>query len=370
MLRSRILPILCLTLIGGDAGAETSPAVSTISALQAALSRARAGQEIRIAPGDYGIFETSANFAGPVTLVSADPSRPAHFSGMRLRGVRNLTFVNIDIGRSPQNEPSFSNIVEIHGGSGIRFSGGSIHGSLDEDPAGDLTGLTARETVGLQIDNTRFEDLGLGLVLYGVTNGSINNNQFRFIRSDAIDLAGVSASSIVGNRFSDFSPADGDHPDAIQCWTRNQAHGCRDLVISDNLIKSDPQHRIQGIFFNDEIGLWRVGQGHQRISVERNLIVSTLWNAIFFANPSDVSILDNIILNEAGGPPVPGGPVRPWIFVSGHGPFTLRGNKAPYFSIAGSSGAPPGNSQTSTESSSSVRSKIDKWLQRTSPQTH
>ena len=72
--------------------------VSSSSELLSALASATAGTTILLSAGDYGDLnlyvaaQPWVQFAGGVTIKSADPTHPASFSSVELDGVQNLTF--------------------------------------------------------------------------------------------------------------------------------------------------------------------------------------------------------------------------------------------------------------------------------------
>ena len=76
----------------------TTITVSTLNGLYSALAKATGGETILLAAGSYGKLSLGAKsgfditFPSNVTIASADPNKPAIFSGMDIREAANLTF--------------------------------------------------------------------------------------------------------------------------------------------------------------------------------------------------------------------------------------------------------------------------------------
>ena len=71
--------------------------VSSSAALYTALKAAKPGDTIALKGGDYGTLSLSNfNYAGTVTITSADPGRPAVIAGINLANSSGLTFSEIE----------------------------------------------------------------------------------------------------------------------------------------------------------------------------------------------------------------------------------------------------------------------------------
>jgi hypothetical protein len=350
-----------ITLLIAAVLALASPAsagpVTDAAGLSAELKAAQGGETITLATGDYGLLAlANRGFAEPVTIASANPAKPARLSGVTFNGVANLRLVGLDIGRDrAADEPDWSRIVDIRGGSNLTFEGGSIHGSRDGDPSNDMFGMQANGTSRLTIRGVRFEELVRGAVIEKSSDIVIERSDFDLIRSDGVNIPGSARVRIVSNHMRRFRPIpavygpdnklirDGDHPDGVQGFTQGQESGVQDVLIADNLLEFEPMHRSQGFWFRDEAALWKSGRGHKRITIERNRIVSPNWQAIGVVEVEGARVIDNEVVNLPGGPPVPGGPVIPWIAAASTAELT--GNTAPYFMIDFRL-AQPANNQT------------------------
>ena len=65
--------------------------VTNSAQLATALQQASGGDKILLAAGDYGQLEISGKYGTPLTIASADASRPASFSTMSINGAENVT---------------------------------------------------------------------------------------------------------------------------------------------------------------------------------------------------------------------------------------------------------------------------------------
>lgn len=357
MLEKAALRVLALTFasLAAPALSATLPAYSATQ-LSAQLKVAKAGDTIVLAPGEYGTLSTSASFDRPVTLTSADPRRPAHFEALRLNGAKNLRFVALDLGRDSKGEADWARIVDISGGSNLSFETGSIHGSRDGDPSNDITGVKALNVTNLRFSGILFEELAVGMVVVSAAGLIVEGSEFRLIRSDAIDLPGSSQVRISANRFRQFAPAPGDHPDAIQCWTKGMLHGCSDIEISNNLLEGSPGHEMQGIFFGDESQLWKVGRGYRDVTISGNIIISPMFNAICIDRTEGLSLTNNYIAAPRRAA------MKPKICISGKA--MLSGNISPAYDLDRRLVTPPGNATSPANSDATIAERIAIWTAR------
>ncbi|WP_333571293.1 right-handed parallel beta-helix repeat-containing protein [Sphingomonas sp.] len=312
------------------AAAITSLVVGTPAELTVALKNAKGGERIALLPGNYGqVVVQSRTWWNPVTVESADPQRPATIARLVTQNTTGMTFNGIEFTRIRGSEPKYNKLIEISGGAYIRFNGGSVHGSLNNDPSDDLQGMIIRGSNGFSVNGVAFTDLYIGLTCDDCSNFGIQGNMFTFIGSDAIDIPGARGGKILLNTFRDYRPLPGEHPDGIQCWTTRKPSGCKDVLIFRNTFQSSAGHEFQGIMFGDEDG---VG-GYDRIRIEYNVFSGTMWNAVSLARGTEQYILNNRI---TAGPNY-----APWFRTVS--PVTITGNSAPDYLVEGKRGVPAGN---------------------------
>lgn len=327
--------ILSLVMSLALAATATAAPVSTPAELAAEITASKGGS-ILLAPGDYGTLELSDRaFPEPLILASADPAKPARFTGITFSRVSNVRLVALDIGRDRGAEPYWGRILDLRDSTALAIEGGAIHGSRDGNASNDMWGLYATRVIGLRVSRVTFEELENGAVIEDSSDLTFESNDLRMIAADGLDIPGMSNARIVGNSFTDFRPSPGSHPDAIQCWTARKAAGCRNVLIADNRVRGSAGYEMQGLMFGDEDSLHLKGAGHAGIRVERNVILHSAWNAMAFDRIDGLTLTDNLVLTA------PGAPMTPKVYSAGAA--TLTGNVAPAFVINGQHGTPSGN---------------------------
>lgn len=270
--------------------------VTSAGQLQSALSNARGGDRIVLAAGNYGVLSLSGKaFSSAVTITSADPLNLAHFDTLALSGVRNLAFAGVDIGRAlAPTEAGWTPMISIKNSQSIRLSAINVHGSLD-GLTNDGRGLFIADSSDLCIENSRFNDLSVGIVQQMSDRVSVVNNIFEKIQSDGIDSSAMKGVVISNNTFRDFSPAPGDHPDGIQFFNNNAPRGTSDVTITDNVIFQGNGTGTQGIFLNNP-GAY----GYSNVLIKNNLVYSNdQYNGIFIVSGNGVQILDNTVISKS-----------------------------------------------------------------------
>lgn len=305
--------------------------VNTKAQLDAAISRARGGEEIRLTRANYGmVIIRDRKFTAPVTIRSAYPAAPAIFSTLRMHNVSNISFNDIEITRVRGKDPDWAKMVEVRGGSNIAFIGGFVHGPANAMWQDDMYGMYIRNTANLRVSGVTFHDLRVALVVEDSSNFNIENNMFTQLSRDAMEIPGANGGRIFNNSVALFNVAPGEHPDGIQCWTSGKTSGCKNVQITMNRFVGTPGREFQGVFFGDEA---RVG-GYDGIQIIGNSFANVMWHGINIGGMGTGIVIRNNILTA-------GPNYRPWIRTAG--PATLSGNSAPTYVIAGREGAPPGN---------------------------
>ncbi len=270
---------------------------STQAQLDSALTQLKSGDTLQLGAGAYSFVLSSKAFTSNVTITSLDPANPARLSWMKVTDTSNLTFKNLEVGRSlGSTETIDSSLSKVNGGSNITFDTVHFHGSMDGNPTNDGTGITFGGVNGIKLINSEFEQLGRGAVFGSSTNITIANNRFHDIRSDGIDFSAVTNVVIDGNHFTNFSRISSDHPDAIQFWTTNTTRPSTDIVIRNNVILEGNGSGMQGIFMRDELGTLP----YERVTIENNLIYETnMSNGITVMGGKDITIRGNTVLSPS-----------------------------------------------------------------------
>ncbi len=305
--------------------------VSTKAQLDAALQRARGGDVIQLARGQYGdLVLNGRQFDRVVTLQSANPLTPASFSTVKLLKVNNVALKNLEITRARGKDPYYTKMVQVSDSTNVSLTGGFVHGTANGSWVDDMSGMYVRNSKNIRINGVSFHDLAIALIVEDSSNFRIENNFFSYISVDSMEIPGTRDGVITENSMFLFNPAPTAHPDGIQCWTAGKTTGCKNITISYNKFFGAPGREFQGVFFGDEAN---VG-GYDNIQIVGNVMSSLMWHAISVAGVDKALTIRNNTITA-------GPTYRSWIRTSG--PATLSGNVAPTYSIAGKSGVPAGN---------------------------
>jgi hypothetical protein len=159
---------------------------------------------------------------------------------------------------------------------GVILKGGIIEAPKGRNGAGpNGYGITGRHLRNVSFDRLEVREALRGMVIGSSDGVRLTNSRFHALRSDGVNMAGVTNVLIENNRFEDFKPikargsrkegnfVDGDHPDAIQIWTNKERPFGRDITIKGNYVEADTQ----GInFFGPQ------GEGYDRVRILDNVV--------------------------------------------------------------------------------------------------
>lgn len=265
----------------------SSITVSTTSQLNAALKSASAGDTIYLEAGTYsGVMARGLSFASNVMVTSKNPDDPAVITSMTVRDASGITFESLELKTTGQ---TVDNPFQVINSSKINLSKLDVHGSDNGNVADDISAMIIRESRDITLTNSQFYDLWIGVNLFNIDGLKISGNEFRDIGMDGVRGGGVSNALITNNFFTDFYPAPGEHPDAIQLWTRNTTESARDIVITDNVIVRGDGAPVQGIFLRDQDG----DKPYLNVQITGNTLVGTLYNGIMVQGGKNLQIADN-----------------------------------------------------------------------------
>jgi hypothetical protein len=229
--------------------------VSSTAGLLQALSGAQSGDTILLAAGSYSnVLLQNFNFTGNVTITSADPTHRAMLSDLQILRSSGITLSGVELNA---NAASFSGLTatqvadpypfRVTNSDRITLDHNYIHGSLDNDPSNDRSGLMVANSTHVTAEYNEFQQLSFGIAHSMSTYVDFSNNYFHEIRSDGIH-GSSSYATITNNYFTNFSPAVGDHPDSIQFFAENTTSAPHDLLISGNVYVRGSGSPIEGIF--------------------------------------------------------------------------------------------------------------------------
>ncbi len=315
--RRTLLPacrwFLCLAASALPSSAQQ---VTDSQGLYAALSQARGGETILLAPGDYGTLALTEKskfdsvFPVPLKIASADPRRPATFAGLRIENSANLVLDRLVFDYTfkpgqPLSVRPFS--VKSSDHITIRnsvFDGDVAQGvSAKDDGFGYGYGLELSGGTDVRIEDNEIFGFNRGIVTGGTRNLRITGNDLHSIRSDGMNFVKVTDVLIEGNRIHDFirSYASGDHSDMIQFWTKNTKAPSTGITIRGNLLLSGAGSSTQSIFMRNDMvdrGLAGDEMFYRDVLIEDNVIVNGHLHGITLGESDGVVIRRNTVLRN------------------------------------------------------------------------
>jgi hypothetical protein len=258
--------------------------------LAAALGKARPGDTIRLAGGDYGAanWDRIRFTGGHVTIRSADPANRARFGQLLFGNATGIALAGVDI------QTSLSPAVSISG-SDIIFAGNRIRGvNLNSDPWDDSNaGMHVRFAERVTIASNEWQDLRVALYIQRSEDIAVRHNSFTHLR-EGVNVATVLRGTFDNNLFHSFSPnyGKGEHPDAIQFWNRNEPSGSREVKLRNNFFSLGTKGAIHGIFLGTE----HASLPHSGFEISGNVYYGSALHGISLAVVNDTQIFNNVVV--------------------------------------------------------------------------
>lgn len=315
--------------------------VNNASELSAALTAARAGDVIMLAPGAYGdVTVKNKVFASDVTITSVDVSNPAVLHSLNVVSSSGIAFVGVNVDYTPDAKTvTFSSAVRITDSSEIAIRGGLINSgaavsgvtqdATKLDGTGNVIGLwTAR---GINIHGSTdvlVEGVEITKVFRGIAMGesvgiTLRNNYIHDLRTSPIVGADLDNLVIDGNHLADAHPfrwGSVDHGDFIHIWTNpaDQTTASRNITITNNLMEQGDGVPILGIYLDDNLNKL----GFEGVKISNNVILNGDGQGMRLEYVLSGAVTDNTLLQTSGTPKD-----APGIYVTdGSHDLTITGN--------------------------------------------
>ena len=301
---------------GTQDGAASRRQVAGPEDLALALSEAGrpgAPHELLLEGGDYGTLRLvggPACFDRPVTIASADPTRPARFTGLAVRDACNVIFDGLLFDysyRRGDNDLTRPFMLHASRDMVVRnsvFDGDLAQGGPEVDNGfGMATGLDLRDDDGIRIEHNLFRDFFRGLLLNRSRNLALTGNEITGMRSEGLNAAAVEGLLIEGNLIHDFrvSPKSEDHRDMIQFWTAGTETPSTDITIRGNLLNSGSGLYTQSIFIrNERVDAGQAGEEmyYRNLLIEENVIVNAHLHGITVGQTEGLTIRNNTLIHN------------------------------------------------------------------------
>jgi Ca2+-binding RTX toxin-like protein len=255
--------------------------VTNSAQLMTALNSAHAGDTIDLAAGNYGAVSLSGlHFNGTVTIQSADNANEAVINSLSVQNSSGLSFSHLNLAMSGSGYGA-----SVTSSQNIAFDSFTTHGTPDSTGAAQGVAFFARSSSGVSVTNSEISQVGVGIVDLDSDHLTFANNYIHDIQTDGIDSAGSSDVVVAGNRFTNFHPVAGDHPDAIQFWGGSTGTPGNDITVADNVVTRGSGDVMQGIFVETT----------QNISITGNAMAGTMFNGISVSTTSNALIQNNFV---------------------------------------------------------------------------
>ncbi|QWC56591.1 hypothetical protein F7D01_05330 [Erythrobacter sp. 3-20A1M] len=285
--------------------------------LEQAIANSSPGDTIYLAPGRYDNVSIKDIQQAGLRITSLDPNDPATITSMSIKSASGIDFSNIDF----HAVEGGNNVFLLYATDDISFDHITVHGPAGLGSAQESSAFMIRESTNVSVTNSEFYDLQHALKLLDVTGAVIDGNSFHDIRTDGIRGGGVSEAVISNNHFTNFNPAENDHPDGIQLWSTHQDTAAHDITITGNVVVRGDGDPIQGIFIRDT----HKELPFENVTITDNIVLGGLYNGIAIGGVVGGTLSDNIV---AGYPDQ-----RSWIRVNREKDFTIVDNEATRYSF-------------------------------------
>jgi nitrous oxidase accessory protein NosD len=219
------------------------------------IAKARSGDVIRFAPGDYGI----------VRINGRTWKRPVTFELAKAR-------LAISIQRS----------------RGAHFIGGAF-----ANPGGYAAHVVQSQDVKFR--RGVFQNSNRGVVIGRSMRVEVTGSRFTDLTTDGINIAQSQHIVITDNECENFNPGRA-HPDCIQGWSRPGGI-TSDVLVARNTMQ---QPGVQGIFFGNHVRKGVDDGGYDRITISDNVIEGTLPQGIGLYDCRDCSVTGNSVRRLPG----------------------------------------------------------------------
>lgn len=182
---------------------------ATAATIVGVFAKAGSGDTIKLS-GAFGL--TKLQGKSSATAITLDASKAVftdtleiiHVDGLHIYGGK----FDVTSGTSHAGHAAVA-----YGGSNIWFDKATVIG------VGNQQGIGFSRTTNVQVTNSSFTGLGVGVGLDGVTGGVLTKNNFLKAYSDGIDIGGSHNVTASYNSCAGTVPGPGVHPDCIQMWS-------------------------------------------------------------------------------------------------------------------------------------------------------
>lgn len=308
---SQYIVLFIFLIISTTAQSATLRAKNTTELL-AALSRAKGGDVIKLAKGNYSSFSLNgtntvhkyiSRYSSEVIIESESTSEQAIFPSIKILAGINMTFRNITF-QSTSTDNS-KRLVDLGLVTNIKFIGVKILGKTLGGYGRGFGIYVGSTSSGLIIENSNFRSLNNALNVYSVNGLRVSNSNFTNINYDVVQMAYVSNVLVENNLMVKNSDPNNDiHQDLIQIANSlgNSRAAASNITIRANRLEST-NAGTHGIFIDNQKAKSSKNKDdfYRSIVIENNDIYSSQALGIAVAHTIGVVVRGNQLLQHPNG---------------------------------------------------------------------
>ncbi|NOE35819.1 right-handed parallel beta-helix repeat-containing protein [Ruegeria sp. HKCCD7318] len=293
------------------ASTKKGQTIRNASELSAAIKSTKGNETFILDGGNYGALKIHKTFPQPIKILSANPSSPACFTGLRLKQTSNITFENILFDYAYQSgQTEFAKPFVIENSNNVTISGSVFDGDVASgtgtaaDGLGTGKGLVVKGSANVDIVHTSFHSWWTALTVNTSSNVEIIGNNIHSIRSDGIKLGSSDTVLIASNYIHNFKGNQkrlSDHRDMIQIQ-RSSKIGVKNLTIRDNVFDMGSGIFTQTIWAGrDRADPKNPTNWHTNLLIENNVIYNAHSHGISINLANGLSIRRNSVIRVRRG---------------------------------------------------------------------
>lgn len=237
---------------------------ATAATLPSVLGRARGGDTLTLAPGQYAtIVIKDRAFVPPLTIEAGT----ADVAG-----------------------------VFLEGATGLVWRGGAVSAPESRGRGPKGYAFTVFRSSDIVIADAKIGDANRGIVMGAAHHVLISKNILEGFHIDGINVGSGSHDITIDGNFCESFATGEAHPDCIQGWSR-AGRPVSDIVVTGNTTRG----RVQGIYFGNIPHRKGGGDpGFDRIRIENNIVEVSLPNGIMVVDCRDCIVRYNKVSSLPG----------------------------------------------------------------------
>ena len=294
--------------------------LSSIKELKRALSNAKGGETLLLAPGNYGKTSfKNLKFPSLVTITSADPGNPANFyQSIRIIKCANIKLDHVNFIREKVPSAGWSPQLEVWQVDNFTLSNSVITSPLptaDQKPEKAIEGIPYGGAIlfrggsNILAEKLTISNTHRGIIVFNDTNNlTIKDNHMHKVREDGVHIGGSARNILIeNNEFTEFVLAPKDHGDMIQIRADGKKKpGPTNIKIRNNYFaQGSSEHFTHAMLLADM----------ENFTITGNIISNGHLHGISFSRSKNGTISNNILLPANEGVPRLGRKIVPQIRV-------------------------------------------------------